>query len=138
MFRYFTINAENHLVELNEEITFTKNYARIISYRYPAVSIEFDESLQYTTHCRVCPFSIQPLVENAIQHNQHGTDSSLKIMIFRQDNYIAVVNNLLPVETVSTKKGLTILQKRYQLICGKKIIIKKTAAFFQVLIPVVL
>ena len=83
-------------------------------------------------------FSIQPLVENAIKHNELTDESPLNIQIKQSANRIEVINNLKPKSTheISTGSGLINLAERYRLIANDDIIIDQTEETFSVSIKI--
>ena len=72
-------------------------------------------------------FSLQPLLENAIKHNGLTEDNPLYIEIFAEGEYVIVKNNLQPKAhtEVSTGNGHNMLRKRYQILSGDGLVIRK-------------
>lgn len=66
-----SINVENQLVSIGNEIELMKAYLKLINCRYPNVSAvyEIDESL---TELMIPNFVLQPLVENCVLHGLKG------------------------------------------------------------------
>jgi LytS/YehU family sensor histidine kinase len=83
---------------------------------------------------------LQLLIENAIKHNIVSKSKPLTIDISIVDNaYLQVRNNLqLKTSTeITSQIGLKNIQKRYEYLSTKKIIIEQTDTFFTVKIPLV-
>jgi len=79
-------------------------------------------------------FSLQPLLENAIKHNDLTEENPLKVSIFQQDDRIVVSNNLQKkkVREASTNNGLANLAERYRLLSQDEIIINENNNLFSV------
>ena len=136
IYRYLMMNSSTHVVPLQKELAFTKEYLNLIRYRYSGVSIEIAEDLQ-TTGAFVVPVSVQMLVENALKHNRHGEGAGLHIRIFRDADRIVVENNILPRFDSPAKSGhgLKNLGERYELLCGKNLKTENDGSAFRVSLP---
>jgi len=79
-------------------------------------------------------FSLQPLLENAIKHNELTEEAPLKVCISYADGWITVRNNLQKRtwNVVSANHGLANLAERYRLLSGDKVIIKEDPHTFSV------
>ena len=81
---------------------------------------------------------VQMLIENAIKHNVVSKAKPLHIDVhINGNNTIVVSNNLQLRQSVdnSTKIGLANIIKRYQLVSGKNVTVKKDSADFTVALP---
>jgi len=79
-------------------------------------------------------FSLQPLLENAIKHNELTEEMPLKVIIYQNSDRI-VISNTLQKKTMreaSTNNGLANLAERYRLLSGDEIIIKEDQHLFSV------
>src|SRR5699024_12259787 len=79
-------------ITLDNELNYVKAYLSIIEERFVdrlSVQYDVDESVLKEM---VPPFSLQPLVENAIQHGivEMGEDCLIKITIRDQSNYMKI------------------------------------------------
>lgn len=120
------------LATLNEEVKLGIDYLEM-------QKVRFGEALQFsfalTKSDRFLPvFSLQPLLENAIKHNELTDEDPLIIEIRQEGNYITVLNNvkLRAVTEYSTGSGLANLAERYKLLSGDEIDIKDDGEFFSV------
>ncbi len=81
-FQFFTKKAMVHLIPLNEEIDFTKNYISIMNLRFGEKLIIKTEYEGIGGGAFIPPLSFQPLVENAIKFSvpkaEHETQSGLR------------------------------------------------------------
>lgn len=79
-------------------------------------------------------FSLQPLLENAIKHNELTEEFPLHIKIFIREEWITVENNIRMkhIDEQSTGSGLASLAERYKLLSGDDIVIRNNGAHFSV------
>lgn len=136
MYRYLIINADKRLVSLNEELLFTKQFVKLLKYRYKGVEVIIDVPRDNSSPL-VSPVSIQPLVENAVKHNRHGADELLSIKVTKDGDYIRVSNNILPLIDIeeSSGTGLENLVARYRALTDKKVGIENKNRCFTVSLP---
>lgn len=135
MYRQLVLNSKSTIIPLSDEIKFVRNYAELLSFRYSFLKIDIDNDLDYENTCFVFPSSIQHLVQNAVKHNRHGSGEVLNVKIYREDSYLIVENNLLPLvsDVSGGKTGLSSLEDRYRLICGKQgVDVEKDESSFKV------
>lgn len=138
VYRYILSNHEKEVVELNAELDFIKPYIFLLEKRFSDgldIQIEIPEAShdQY-----IIPASIQMLIENAIKHNVVSRQKPLHIHIhLNGNNTLVVSNNLQAKQTVesSTGIGLQNIIKRYQLVGGRKVEIRRNNDRFEVALP---
>lgn len=92
-----SLSNENYLVPLKEELEHVKLYVKLVEFRYHGrvcLHLEIPEELKEE---RIIKLTLQPLIENAIQHGLAGKRSGGNIWLKGekkgQDNYIYVVDN---------------------------------------------
>ena len=92
-----SLSNENYLVPLKEELEHVKLYVKLVEFRYHGrvcLHQEIPEELQEE---RIIKLTLQPLIENAIQHGLAGKRSGGNIWLKGEkkgkDNYIYVVDN---------------------------------------------
>ncbi|MBL7749543.1 MAG: histidine kinase [Chitinophagaceae bacterium] len=139
VYRYILNNQEKELVPLSSELEFIQPYIFLLRTRFEnslQVSINIPEHYK---NCHVVPASLQMLIENAIKHNIVSSQRPLHIDIHANGNQTLIVsNNLQPrqaVEEPSTRIGLQNIMKRYELISGRNVVVKKTDGVFEVTLP---
>jgi two-component system, LytTR family, sensor kinase len=83
-------------------------------------------------------FSIQPLLENAIKHNELTKASPLRIQIRQVDDRIMVSNNIKPKNTTekSFGIGLASLSERYRILSDDELFIENDGITFSVSIKI--
>jgi hypothetical protein len=79
-------------------------------------------------------FSLQPLLENAIKHNNFTQQDPLNITIVQVGDRLIFSNNIQKkkIKSESTSYGLANLAERYRLCCGDDIIIEDDEKSFSV------
>jgi two-component system LytT family sensor kinase len=133
--RYSLQVNSSTLVTVSEEMKFTNDYIELQKVRFEDslnCHIEIPASI---TNYLIPAYAIQTLVENAIKHNAFTEKKPLHIYIQYLNEKITVTNNKYASATVpGSGTGLENLNKRYQLISNKEIIIKDEEDYFSVTI----
>lgn len=154
LIRKYPETAEAYLIRLSDflRVSVTANKSGLATVReelklcedyMEMQKIRFGDAIQYhieLSDCEECAtwrlpfFSLQPLLENAIKHNELTVNNPLKITIKREGDYLSVTNNLQPKKTMepSSGNGLSNLQERYRLLSGDDIIVEKEEKCFSV------
>ena len=136
VYRYVLDTREQELVSLDDELAFVGSYVYL-------QQIRFGENLKVEISKlgdgKVVPLSIQMLLENAIKHNEVSTEYPLTISIKRETDYL-IVENSLRLKTTPLEEGgglgLTNIQKRYEFLTDKSVVITKAENRFEVKIPI--
>ncbi len=138
VYRYILNNQEKELVELRSELEFIEPYIFLLRKRFDeGFRVEVNIPDHYKTW-HVVPAALQMLIENAIKHNVVSRNRPLHISIHANGNETLVVkNNLQPrlATEPSTRIGLQNIRKRYELISGRDVIVRKTEKEFEVCLP---
>jgi LytS/YehU family sensor histidine kinase len=120
---------------LADEIALLNDYLEMQKIRFGAalictVTIPEDSFKSYY----LPSFSLQPLLENAIKHNDLTEENPLQVSIFQQGDRIIVSNNLQKkkVRESSMNNGLANLAERYRLLSEDEIIINENNNLFSV------
>jgi LytS/YehU family sensor histidine kinase len=138
VYRYVLNNQDKELVELRSELEFIHPYLFLLNKRFDQglkVAIEIPDHYK-TWH--VVPAALQMLIENAIKHNVVSRSRPLRIDIrVNGNNTLIVRNNLQPrhISEPSTRIGLQNIMKRYELISGRTVIVRRTEQEFEVTLP---
>jgi len=147
-------SAEAYLLRLSDflRVSISKNTSGIASIKeelkvcsdyMEMQKIRFGTALQYEVkidpddkvlQMKLPFFSLQPLLENAIKHNELTNENPLRIQIERDCQYIKVINNLQPKQQneVSTGNGHSMLKERYKLLSGESPTIKIKNGYYSV------
>lgn len=140
--RYTLQESENMTVNTEEEVRFSLTYLFLQKMRY-------EDNLRYEINVsdeakrkQVPPMSLQLLIENAIKHNQISSKTPLTIDIHVEDDEWLVVSNIIHPKfdmrnVHATGIGLENLNRRYELLFNRNIIVDKRNGVFTVKIPLV-
>ncbi|NOT92236.1 sensor histidine kinase [Ferruginibacter sp.] len=138
VYRYILTNHDKELVDIKTELDFIKPYIFLLQKRFAdGLEISVDVPDAYDKFY-VIPASLQMLIENAIKHNIVSKSKPLHIDVhINGNNTIVISNNLQLRESVdnSTKIGLNNIIKRYWLVSGQNVEVKKDATAFTVALP---
>lgn len=136
--RYTLQGQDVKEVPLAGEMEFVKAYIFLQAMRYEdnlVFDIAVDEGLSEKL---VPPMAVQLLIENAIKHNEISNRRPLTISIRNEGSeWISVSNPLHPKISAgpTTGVGLANLNKRYELLAQRQIVIERTEDTFCVKIP---
>jgi two-component system, LytTR family, sensor kinase len=133
--RYSVQAKNNEIVNLIDELVFTKNYIELQKVRFEdSFKCQTEISEQYLEK-KIPVYALQTLIENAIKHNSFTDKKPLIIEVSVEGNRIKVRNNLLSKTLqIQSGTGLENLNQRYKLIANSEIEIVKTNTEFTVFI----
>lgn len=137
--RYSIQSKQVELITLEKELEFTKDYIDLQKMRYDnKFEFKIDISSQ-TMQYKLPTFALQILIENIFKHNQFTEKNKLEFSIIESDNSLKISNSkkLLKIAE-KNNTGLFNLNKRFEMICGKPIIIDENEINFSVTIPLIL
>jgi two-component system LytT family sensor kinase len=138
-YQYILATQNKRYVLLKEEVDFVQSYYYLLRIRFQQqlnVEINLPSGIM---NSKIPPLTLQMLVENAIKHNNMGSDKKLFVYITAQDNtYLKIINTKTGVlDGVSSfRVGLENIKKRYQYFTDKKIEVKDDEKFM-VSLPVI-
>ncbi len=129
---------DQEVISLQEEVILVRNYCFLLEKRFGknlTLNLKLNGDPVF-----IAPLSLQLLVENAIKHNVISKSKPLTIDVAMENGeYITVTNNLqrkIGLEP-STRFGLHSLQKQYELLSNKKILVEKSETHFKVSLPII-
>jgi LytS/YehU family sensor histidine kinase len=137
-FRYTIQNdADTTATSLAGELEFAEAYKYLLEVRY-ADKLFIDMDIEENKlEWKLPPFSIQPLIENAVKHNSITKANPLHVKIYTQGDYLVVENPIIP--KISSGSGIGIgldnLDNRWQLLTGRHIEILNDGKTFKVRLP---
>jgi ligand-binding sensor domain-containing protein len=138
-YRSIVMHREKDLILLQEEMSILDDYAFIQKKRYgQAIQVTNNITEQQERTFYITPLALQLLIENAIKHNVISLEMPLTIELFIDQNEYLVVKNSVSKklqEEKGSRMGLQNIQKRYELISGKSVIVEKDEQYFTVKIP---
>ena len=127
------------VIPLKDELKLCTDYLEMQKIRFGlALTYSISVSDEILKTGFVPSFSIHPLLENAIKHNELTQEAPLHIQIQVVGNRIKVTNNLKlkASSETSTGSGLTNLSERYRLLSNDELIIEKYETTFSVSIKI--
>ena len=132
-------NHNTKLIPLKDELKLCEDYLEMQKIRFNkglTYSVDIYEDARQTGY--LPSFSIQPLLENAIKHNELTDESPLHIEIKQEGGRIKISNNLQLKNTneTSTGSGLMNLTERYKLLSDDEPIIDESDKIFSVSIKI--
>lgn len=132
-------NPREHLALIKDEIAFCLNYLKMQKIRFGS-AIEYQISLSDSIlHSGYLPyFSLQPLIENALKHNELTEEKPITIGIYEEEHCIVVCNNLQESQhkEASAGNGLYNLKERYRLLGKEDVKIIVDSTFFKVYLKI--
>jgi LytS/YehU family sensor histidine kinase len=139
VYRYVLATRERDLVPLGDELTFVRNYHRLLALRFgAAVQLELAAGLDQP-QALVPPLSVQTLLENAVKHNRVGDGEPLRVLLSRGDGELRVSNTLLARSSARASSGLGLrnLDERCRHLTGRPLQVQAGPARFEVVLPLV-
>lgn len=136
--RYMLQIRDKDVVLISDELKIAKDYIFVQQNRFGEnLKVDFGVPEKYF-HYSIPPLTIQMLLENAIKHNVVSKINPLYIKVYVNENSFLVVENTVLNKLdndPSTGIGLENIQKRYQYIIGKSIVVKNNKENFSVMLP---
>lgn len=123
------------IASLQDELKLCADYLEMQKVRFgEALSFNLDIQEQESSGLVLPVFSLQPLLENVIKHNELTDAAPLNICIKQDGNRISVTNNIQLKSTMeqSTGSGLANLAERYNLLSGDEVDIRDDGLTFSV------
>lgn len=139
IYRYLIQTKDSEVMELANEIEFTKNYIFLIQTRFGndyEFTIEENIALSDTF---IPTGALQILLENVVKHNKSDGTTPIKTTIQINKGWLIITNTKSKViaKNESFGTGLANLKARYQLLSDEKIQILNTDTKFEVFIPII-
>lgn len=140
-YRNIVVHREKDLITLEEEINILHDYCFIQQKRYGnALQININVSKKQQQQYCIVPLALQLLFENAIKHNAISVYHPLQIdLSISREEQLVIRNNIS--KKINPEKGSSMglqnIQKRYQLLIRKTVIVENDNIFFTVKIPLI-
>lgn len=128
-------NHAAKISRLDQELMILEDYVQMQKIRFgSALNCTIILSEYSLMNFYLPSFTLQPLLENAIKHNELTGLAPLYVLIEQQEDRIIISNNLQKksIKTDSTNSGLANLAERYRLWSGDEVIIEVTENRFSV------
>ena len=137
VYRYILEYKDKDLIPVQTEILCVESFVYLQKIRFgDNLSIKIDS---FSPQKEVIPLSVQMLIENGIKHNIISRDQPLKILIFEENNYLIVRNNLQRKSSIrdSNLVGLNNLKSRYEYMTNRPFYIDESEEYFTVKVPLI-
>ncbi len=139
VYKYIMDKSKKDFVSALDEIEFARSFTYLLERRFEnklIVNFNFDNNL--LNNCYILPLSIQTCIENAAKHNVISDFRNLEINIYTNNNEVVITNRKkLKSHPEGLGIGLYNLNKRYELLTGKSVVIEDTSDTFTVHIPTI-
>ncbi|TKT90664.1 sensor histidine kinase [Dyadobacter frigoris] len=125
--RASVFNHAAKVSRLDQELMILEDYLQMQKIRFgTALQCNINLSEQSLQNFYLPSFSLQPLLENAIKHNELTEQAPLYVWIEQRGDRIVISNNLQSksIRIDSTNSGLANLSERYRLWSGDEVIIE--------------
>jgi two-component system, LytTR family, sensor kinase len=129
------LSGTPNVVKLSEEIKLCNDFLEMQKMRFGnALTSHIDVSAEIQNSVYVPVFSILPLLENSIKHNQLTNEIPLRIEVRYESGRIVTSNNMQPKthNEPSTGLGLDNLSERYRILSGDEVIVTNDGNTFSV------
>lgn len=137
VYRYVLQSKNKDLASLGEEMKFVNSYIFLMKIRHGANLLTEINLSNKDLLCKVPPLTVQMVCENAIKHNTISGTHPLTIKIDKGKENIKIWNNKNQklVKEDGTGTGLENIQRRYQVLAGKSIVVCDEPEYFEVQLP---
>lgn len=135
VYRHHLKSQPEDFVPLNDELAFIENYLEIYKTKFES---GFVVSLQNenTSELYILSNSLQEVIDNIFKHNFPDDQNPIQILIQIENQSLVVINSIRMKETqISHKTGLENIQKRYQILTQKEVMISHDKQNFSVTLP---
>jgi sensor histidine kinase YesM len=139
VYRYVLQSSAHNTIALSEELSFINLYFSLYQVRYQtAITLSVDVPIEKKSK-KVCPMTLQLLIENAVKHNTITIEAPLQISITERAGWLIISNNMMPKLYPGDGTGLGLLNiiKRYSLLTDAIPVFSKTDMTFTVKIPLI-
>ncbi|HEK22041.1 MAG: histidine kinase [Mucilaginibacter sp.] len=125
----------DHVSKLRTEVDLLNDYLAMQRIRFgSALNCAIELPAETLDGYYLPSFSLQPLLENAIKHNNFTSEEPLQVVIEQDGAWLIMKNNIQKkkLKVVSTNYGLANLAERHKLWSGDEIIITENELEFSV------
>ena len=139
-YRYLLRSGSKRLVPLADELELLNQFLLLATIRYAGgLTVVVDVDARAVARWCIPPVVLPELLENAVKHNEFGTDNPLKIEVRLDADRLTVSHDTRPRRTavMSTGVGLENLAQRFRLTTGVAARWAETDGRFVVTLPLV-
>jgi LytS/YehU family sensor histidine kinase len=139
-YRYLLRSGSKRLVPLADELELLNQFLLLATIRYAGgLTVVVDVDARAVARWCIPPVVLPELLENAVKHNEFGTDNPLRIDVRLDGDRLTVSHDTRPRRTAvtSTGVGLENLAQRFRLTTGVAARWAETDGRFVVTLPLV-
>jgi sensor histidine kinase YesM len=139
-YRYLLRSGSKRLVPLTDELELLNQFLLLTTIRYSGgLTVVVDVEARAVARWCIPPVVLPELLENAVKHNEFGTDNPLQIDVRLDGDRLTVSHDTRPRRTAvtSTGVGLENLAQRFRLTTGVAARWAETDGRFVVTLPLV-
>jgi two-component system, LytTR family, sensor kinase len=137
-YRYILETNNENLIHLMKELDYLNSYFFMLKTRFPdCIILRINLEDKTRLDCKILPYSLLMLIENAVKHNSFTQEKPLEIEISEDKKYIIVRNNRNKRHSpqVSTGIGLPNIRKRFALGSREEVLVEDSKDYFVVKLP---
>nr|WP_297911191.1 histidine kinase [uncultured Allomuricauda sp.] len=137
IYRFILESGNANVITVREELKFAQAYIHVQKERFGNnLNVHWKVSESAKDHF-IIPMSLQLLLENAVKHNVISRARPLEVHVDADEESLMVCNKIQPKSTQlpTTKLGLKNIERRYNLISNKQVVVLKNEGYFQVKLP---
>jgi two-component system LytT family sensor kinase len=136
VYRHYLSNHTDDFVNLKTELNFIKEYLEIYKAKFEN-GFTFIITNEVDSNAFILSVSIQEIIDNIFKHNCLDEDNPLSIKIQIEHNFLVISNSILPKKAdFSNNTGLDNINKRYELLVNRSIVINTIGDEFIVKLPI--
>jgi sensor histidine kinase YesM len=136
VYRHYLHNQTDEFINLKTELNFIKEYLEIYKAKFEN-GFTFITPNEVDSNTYILSFSIQEIIDNIFKHNCLDEDNPLIIRIFIEDDLLVISNFILPKKVDSSNNiGLDNINKRYELLVNRSIVVETIENVFVVKLPI--
>lgn len=136
VYRHYLSNHTDDFVNLKTELNFIKQYLEIYKAKFEN-GFTFIITNEVDSNAFILSVSIQEIIDNIFKHNCLDEDNPLSIKILIEHDFLVISNSILPKKAdFSNNTGLDNINKRYELLVNRSIVINTIADDFIIKLPI--
>jgi sensor histidine kinase YesM len=136
VYRHYLKNQTEDFVLLQTEIDFISEYLQIYKAKFES-GFDFEIDLESSDYYLLSS-CLQEVIDNIFKHNILEEANPIKIKIFIKGEYLVISNSInLKKDPNSIQSGLQNLQKRYEILIQKSVVITCNETSFIIQLPII-
>lgn len=138
VYRHHLKSQPEDFVALSEELSFIKNYLEIYKAKFES-GFAIDFRVENSSNLYILSNSLQEIINNIFKHNFPDDQNPIQILIKIENQNLVIRNSIRMKENqISNKTGLENIQKRYEILTKKQVLISHNEQNFSVTLPLLI